>query len=206
MSGMDVTLYVCTDSGLMSCETVEQSVEESIKGGATVIQLREKNATGRELFELAKSVKEITDRYGVPLIINDRADIALAADCSGVHVGQKDMPCAALRKIMGDKLIGVSAATVEEAVKAQADGADYIGVGAVCQTGTKTDTRAVSIETLKEIREAVRIPMVIIGGVNENTLSRFKGLGIDGIAVISAVIAKKNIAQAAADIKKMWLE
>lgn len=115
---IDYTLYLCTDRGLMSCETIEQSVEEGVKGGCTVIQLREKDCTSREFYELAVRVKKITDKYSVPLIINDRLDIAQAVDCAGVHLGQSDMPCAVARKILGeDKIIGISAATLEEAKK-----------------------------------------------------------------------------------------
>lgn len=137
-SKIDYTLYLCTDRGLMSCETIEQSVEEGVKGGCTVIQLREKDCTSREFYELAVRVKKITDKYNVPLIINDRLDIAQAVDCAGVHLGQSDMPCAVARKILGDdKIIGISAATLEEAKKAQADGADYLGVGAMYATNTK---------------------------------------------------------------------
>lgn len=117
-SKIDYTLYLCTDRGLMSCETIEQSVEEGVKGGCTVIQLREKDCTSREFYELAVRVKKITDKYNVPLIINDRLDIAQAVDCAGVHLGQSDMPCAVARKILGeDKIIGISAATLEEAKK-----------------------------------------------------------------------------------------
>ena len=162
-SKIDYTLYLCTDRGLMSCETIEQSVEEGVKGGCTVIQLREKDCTSREFYELAVRVKKITDKYNVPLIINDRLDIAQAVDCAGVHLGQSDMPCAVARKILGeDKIIGISAATLEEAKKAQADGADYLGVGAMYATNTKTDARAVTKEQLVEIRAAVDIPIVII--------------------------------------------
>ncbi|MGN0622610.1 MAG: thiamine phosphate synthase [Oscillospiraceae bacterium] len=206
MKKVDYTLYLCTDRELMSSDTIEQSVEQALKGGVTVVQLREKNCSGREFFDLAVRVKKITDSYNVPLIINDRADIALAADCAGVHVGQSDMPCKELRKIMGDKLIGVSTATVAEALKAQADGADYIGVGAMHPTGTKTNTRPVTKETLAEIRAAVDIPMVIIGGMNKTTLGEFKGMGVDGIAVVSAIVSQPDITAAAKELYRLWTE
>ena len=142
---VDYTLYLCTDSGLMSCNTVEESVERAIQGGVSVVQLREKEASSRELFELAKRVKRVTDKYDVPLIINDRLDICLAVDAAGVHLGQTDLPCSEARRILGaEKIIGVSAATPEEAAKAQSDGADYLGVGAVFATSTKTNTRPVT--------------------------------------------------------------
>ena len=193
-SKIDYTLYLCTDRGLMSCETIEQSVEEGVKGGCTVIQLREKDCTSREFYELAVRVKKITDKYNVPLIINDRLDIAQAVDCAGVHLGQSDMPCAVARKILGeDKIIGISAATLEEAKKAQADGADYLGVGAMYATNTKTDA----------IRAAVDIPIVIIGGVNQKTVPNFKGMGIDGAAVVSAVVSQPDIEKAAKDLREL---
>ena len=206
MNKVDYTLYLCTDRELMSSDTIEQSVEQALKGGVTVVQLREKNCSGREFFDLAVRVKKITDSYNVPLIINDRADIALAADCAGVHVGQSDMPCKELRKIMGDKLIGVSTATVAEALKAQADGADYIGVGAMHPTGTKTNTRPVTKETLADIRAAVEIPMAIIGGMNKTTLGEFKGMGVDGIAVVSAIVSQPDITAAAKELYRLWTE
>ena len=204
MNKIAYTLYLCTDRELMSCETIEQSVEEAVKGGVTLVQLREKDLSSRDFYELAVRVKKITDKYNVPLIINDRADIALAADCAGVHVGQSDLPCRELRRIMGDKLIGVSAATKEEAVQAVKDGADYLGVGAMFPTNTKTDARHVTKEQLAEIRAAADIPIVIIGGVNKNTLGGFKGMGIDGIAVISAVVAQPDIKAAAEELKRLW--
>lgn len=195
---IDYTLYLCTDSGLMSCKTIEESVERGILGGCSVVQLREKNASSLELFQLAVRVKRITDKYNVPLIINDRLDICLAAGAAGVHLGQSDLPCEEARKILGaDKIIGVSAATTEEASKAQIDGADYLGVGAVFTTSTKTNTRPVTAETIRGIRAAVTIPFVVIGGVNPQNITQLYGLGIDGAAVISAVISQPDITEAA---------
>lgn len=195
---VDYTLYLCTDSGLMSCNTVEESVELAILGGCSVVQLREKNASSLELFQLAKRVKQVTDKYNVPLIINDRLDICQAVDAAGVHLGQSDLPCREARRILGaDKLIGVSAALPEEAAKAQADGADYLGVGAVFTTSTKTNTRPVTPETIRAIRQTVTIPFVVIGGVNPQNITKLYGLGINGAAVISAVIAQPDITEAA---------
>lgn len=195
---VDYTLYLCTDSGLMSCNTVEESVELAILGGCSIVQLREKNASSLELFQLAKRVKQVTDKYSVPLIINDRLDICQAVDAAGVHLGQSDLPCREARRILGtDKLIGVSAALPEEAAKAQADGADYLGVGAVFTTSTKTNTRPVTPETIRAIRQAVTIPFVVIGGVNPQNITQLYGLGINGAAVISAVIAQPDITEAA---------
>ncbi len=195
---VDYTLYLCTDSGLMSCDTVEESVERGILGGCSVVQLREKNASSLELFQLAGRVKRVTDKYNVPLIINDRLDICLAVDAAGVHLGQSDLPCREARRILGaGKLIGVSAATPEEAAKAQADGADYLGVGAVFPTSTKTNTRPVTADVIRKIRGAVAIPFVVIGGVDPENITRLYGLGINGAAVISAVISQKDIVRAA---------
>ena len=198
----DYSLYLCTDSTLMSCKTVEESVEKAVIGGCTVVQLREKNCSSREFYELALRVKKITDSYKIPLIINDRLDICLAADADGVHLGQQDLPCAEARKILGkDKIIGVSAALPEEAAAAEAAGADYLGVGAVFPTSTKTNTRPVTVETIRAIRAAVSIPFVVIGGVNQSNISSLYGLGINGAAVISAVISQPDITEAARQMK-----
>ena len=203
---LDYTLYLCTDRDLMSTDTIEESVEQAVKGGCTVVQLREKNCSSKEFYELAVRVKEITDRYHVPLIINDRVDIALAVDAAGVHIGQSDLPASVVRNIIGkDKILGVSAARREEALKAVEDGADYLGVGAMFATNTKTDARPVTMEELKGIRAAVSIPIVVIGGINMNTLERFKGTGIDGLAVVSAIIAEKDIEAAARNMYQAFL-
>ena len=144
---IDYTLYLCTDRDLMSTPTLEQAVSEAILGGCTIIQLREKYCTSREFYELALSIRHITKYYNVPLIINDRLDIAAAVDADGVHLGQKDLPADVARIMLGDdKIIGVSANNIKTAVKAELDGADYIGVGAVFGTRTKTDTIPVSIQ------------------------------------------------------------
>ncbi len=207
MKKVDYTLYVCTDQKLMSSATIEESVEQAILGGCTVIQLREKDSSSREFYETAKRVKEITEKYQVPLIINDRVDIALAVDADGVHVGQSDLPAKVVREILGeDKIIGVSAARVEEAVQAEKDGADYLGVGAMFATGTKTNTRSVSIEYLKKICSSVQIPIVAIGGIHEDNAASLKNTGIAGLAVVSAVVAQPDVAQAAARLKKIFVE
>ncbi len=201
-SKIDYTLYLVTDRQLMSCKTIEQSVEQAIAGGASVVQLREKDCSSREFYELALRVKRITEPNNVPLIINDRIDICMAAGADGVHLGQSDIPCREARRILGaDKLIGVSAALPEEARQAQADGADYLGIGAVFPTSTKDDARAVSLETLREIRAAVTIPFVVIGGVNAKSITRLYGMGIDGAAVVSAIVAQKDITAAAREMR-----
>lgn len=204
---VDYSLYLCTDRELMTSDTIEEGVELAIKGGATIVQLREKNCAGREFLEIARSVKEVTDAYEVPLIINDRIDIALAVDADGVHLGQKDIPALTAREILGrDKIIGVSASNTELALQAQKDGADYIGVGDVFGTLTKADTHHVSLDELRQIRETVKIPMVAIGGVNAENIQRLSDTGVDGVAVISAVLGARNITEAAEDMVRRLRE
>ncbi len=182
----------------MSSETVERSVESVIKGGAGVIQLREKSLSSRELFELAKRVKSVTDNYNVPLIINDRLDIALSVDAAGVHLGQSDLPCREARRILGnDKIIGVTAPSVKLAQTAQADGADYIGVGAMFASSTKPNVKVNTIDNLLAIRKAVDIPIAAIGGIRRSNVLALKGTGINAAAVISDIISDKNPEQAA---------
>ncbi len=198
---IDYSLYLCTDRGLMSSATIEEAVEQAILGGTGVIQLREKDMDAGDFVRMAESVKQITEKYQVPLIINDRIDVALAVGADGVHVGQRDIPAKMVREMIGpDMLLGVSATTVEEAVQAVADGADYLGVGAMFATNTKDDAKIVTIEELKRIREAVSVPIVVIGGINMQTLEQFKGYGIDGLAVVSAVMAAQDVKQAVKDL------
>ncbi len=204
---IDYTLYLCTDRDLMSTPTLEEAVEAALRGGVTLVQLREKNCSSREFYETAQSVKSVTDRYGVPLIINDRLDIALAVDAAGLHIGQSDLPAAVARGLLGaGKILGVSASTEGEAVLAQKDGADYLGVGAMFPTGTKKNTRRVSLEELARIRSSVSIPIVAIGGINEENCAPFASLGVDGVAVVSAILAKPDIEGAARAIKERFLE
>ena len=205
--GIDYSLYLCTDRRLMTSPTIEASVESALRGGTTVIQLREKDCSSREFYELGLRVKKITERYNAPLIINDRVDIALAVGAAGVHVGQGDLPCKVVREMVGpDMIVGVSAATLEEAVRAEEDGADYLGVGAMYATATKTDTRPVSMEELLKIRAAVKIPIVVIGGINKQTLGNFKGTGVNGLAVVSAIVAQPDPEAAARELLRMWKE
>lgn len=205
--GIDYSLYLCTDRRLMTSPTIEASVESALRGGTTVIQLREKDCSSREFYELGLRVKKITERYHAPLIINDRVDIALAVGAAGVHVGQGDLPCKVVREIVGlDMIVGVSAATLEEAVRAEEDGADYLGVGAMYATATKTDTRPVSMEELLKIRAAVKIPIVVIGGINKQTLGNFKGTGVNGLAVVSAIVAQSDPEAAARELLRIWKE
>jgi len=202
---VDYTLYLVTDRDLMSTPTLEEAVEQAIMGGVTLVQLREKHASSLEFYQTALRVKKITDSYNVPLIINDRVDVALAVDADGVHVGQSDLPAARVREILGpDKILGVSASSLKEALKAVEDGADYLGVGAMFATGTKTDADITTIEELKRIRQAVSVPIVVIGGINKQTLPLFAGTGIDGIAVVSAIIAAADVEKAARELKELF--
>lgn len=199
----DYTLYLCTDRDLMSTETIEEAVEQAILGGCTMIQLREKECSSRDFYETACNVKKITDKYNIPFIINDRIDIAMAVNADGIHVGQSDLPADMVRKLLGDdKIVGVSARTVEEAEQAQKDGADYVGVGAMYATNTKKDAKPVSVKELKNIRERIAIPIVVIGGITKERVKDFKGIGVNGLAVVSAIIAKKDIREAAADLRR----
>ncbi len=203
-NNIDYSLYLVTDREVLRGRDLFSSVEEAILGGVTLVQLREKDISSLDFFNIAIRLKEITDKYSIPLIINDRVDIALAVDASGVHVGQSDFPCQVARKLLGkDKIVGVSVATMEEALKAESEGADYIGVGAVFPTGTKLDARDVSIEVLKNIKRNINIPVVAIGGISEVNCGHLKESNIDGIAVISAILGKDDI-KAAANTLKQW--
>ena len=199
---IDYTLYLVTDRSVMSAKSLEQAVEQAIQGGCTIVQLREKNISSREFFETAQRVKQITDSYHIPLIINDRTDICLAVNAAGIHVGQQDLPAKVVRSIIGpDKIIGVSAATLSEAMQAEQDGADYLGVGAMFATSTKTNTRPVTVEQLSQIKQSVQIPVVAIGGIQSSNAATLTKTGIDGIAVVSAILAQENIAHAAGQLK-----
>jgi len=204
---IDLSLYLVTDRDLMTTPTLEEAVEEAIYGGVTLVQLREKKASSRDFYELAVRIKAVTDRHDIPLIINDRADIALGAHAAGVHVGQADIPARVAREIMGDdKIVGVSISNTEEAIKAQEDGADYLGVGPMFSTDTKKDAEPVSFEEFLRIRESVHIPIVVIGGINENTISTFKGADIQGIAVVSAIMAAKDVSGKARRLRDLTRE
>lgn len=197
-------LYLVTDRDLMSSPTLEEGVEQAIQGGVTLVQLREKDCSSLEFYQTAQKIKAVCDAHHIPLIINDRVDIALAVDAAGVHIGQSDLPVAVVRKILGpDKILGVSAGTVEEAVKAQQDGVDYLGVGAMFPTGTKEDAGITSKEELNAITKAVEIPTVIIGGINKSTIPQFTDCSINGVAVVSAILAQPDIRQAARELDAM---
>ena len=198
---MDYSLYVCTDRDIMTTDTLEEAVELAIKGGATIIQLREKDCTSREFYELALSIKDITDAYEVPLIINDRLDIALAVHADGVHLGQRDIPVQVARNVMGPNcIVGATANTLEKAKEAWQSGADYLGVGDVFGSATKNDTKPVELKELKKICDTVKIPVVAIGGISKKNIHLLKDTGVAGVAVISAVLGQTDITAAAEEL------
>lgn len=198
----DLLLYAVTDRHWLNGRTLYSQVEEALKGGATFIQLREKELDEEHFLEEAKEIKELCRRYQVPFVINDNVEIALAVDADGVHVGQSDMEAGDVRAKLGlAKMIGVSAQTVEQAVMAEQNGADYLGVGAVFPTGSKADALEVSHDTLKAICKAVKIPVIAIGGISKENILELSGSGICGIAVISAIFAKDDIEEAARELR-----
>jgi len=200
----DLLLYAVTDRSWLDGETLESAVEKALKGGATFMQIREKELDAEKFLEEAKKIKELCKKYHVPFVVNDNVDIAIAVDADGVHVGQNDMEAGNVRELIGrDKILGVSVQTVEQAVLAKKRGADYLGVGAVFPTGSKADADYVSRDTLKEICEAVNIPVVAIGGINRENIMELSGSGICGVAVISAIFAQTDIEKAAAELKKL---
>ena len=206
MKEFDTTLYFITDSTGFSEREFLYRVEEACKGGVTLLQLREKDRTTREYLALAEKVHEITQRCNIPLIIDDRVDVALAVDAEGVHVGQSDMPVYAARKLMGEnKIIGATAKTVAQAVEAYEQGADYLGVGAIYPTTTKVKTVLTSTDTLKKIVRAVPIKVNAIGGLNKDNIHILKDSGIDGICVVSSIMKADGPEAAAKELKAMFL-
>lgn len=199
----DLLLYAVTDRHWLNGRELADVVKESLDGGVTMLQLREKTLEEDKFLEEAKLLRALCRERKIPFIINDNVDIAVAMDADGVHVGQSDMEALDVRAKVGpDKIVGVSAQTVEQALLAEKHGADYLGVGAVFPTGSKDDADDVSYETLKAICEAVSIPVVAIGGVSQENVSRLAGSGICGVAVISAIYAAKDICAAASKLKR----
>lgn len=200
----DLLLYAVTDRSWLGGESLCSQVEKALKGGATFIQLREKELDEAHFLKEAKEIRELCKRYHVPFVINDNVGIALDAGADGVHVGQSDMEAGDVRAKLGpDKIVGVSVQTVEQALLAQERGADYLGVGAVFPTGSKADASDVSHEMLKEICSAVDIPVIAIGGISTDNVQKLAGNGLCGVAVISAIFAKKDIKGAARELKEL---
>ena len=199
----ELLLYAVTDRAWLDGETLYEQVEKTLKGGTTFVQLREKSLDEDSFLQEAIEIKALCKEYNVPFVINDNVEIAIKMNADGVHVGQNDMEAGDVRAKLGpDKIIGVSAQTVEQALLAQERGADYLGVGAVFPTGSKDDADDVSMETLKAICDAVDIPVIAIGGISERNVLQLKGTGICGIAVISAIFAQKDIEQATKVLKE----
>ena len=204
MKSFDTSLYLVTDrSGMGDCE-FDSKIRSAVEGGCTMVQLREKNINSYLMYQRALSIKKITDEYHIPLIINDRLDIMLAVGADGVHLGQQDIPVKIVRRLIGkDKIIGVSAHCPEEAEKAERDGADYLGVGAIFPTETKKDIIITPVDVLREIKETVSVPVVAIGGINQNNINTLKGSHVDGVAVISAIMKSKDPKGSAVALKAL---
>lgn len=202
-----LALYLVTARYDWKEEDFLNKVKEACKSGVTLVQLREKECSTREYYELAQKVKTITDTYQIPLIIDDRVDICLAVDASGVHIGADELPVEVVRKLIGkDKILGVTAKTVERALEAEQHGADYLGVGAIYPTTTKVITQPTSIDTLREIATTVSIPIVAIGGIKENNMEPLKGTGIAGVAIVSEIMKAKDIKQKCHSLRKKVTE
>lgn len=187
-------LYLVTDSVILKGRDFYNCIEEALKGGVTILQLREKESSGKEFLEKAYKLRELTKKYNVTFIINDRVDIALLVDADGVHVGQSDISPSEVRKLIGnDKIVGVSTRTLEESIEAKNKGADYLGIGAMFGTSTKLDAKSVSIDTLKHIKENSNLPIVAIGGINLENIKDLEECNVDGYAIVSAILGAKDI-------------
>lgn len=202
----DLTLYLVTNSAGLEETAFLDIVEQACRGGITLLQLREKEKSGREYYELAKKVKRISDRYGIPLLIDDRADVAAAVDAAGVHLGQSDLPVFAARAQLGrGKIVGATAKTVPQALRAEREGADYLGVGAIYPTATKVKTVLTPVSTLGDICRSVSVPAVAIGGLNAENCGILKGVPIAGISVVSAIMKAPDPRRAAGELKEKAL-
>lgn len=196
-------LYAVTDRSWLDGRALEDDIEKSLKGGVTLVQLREKNMVADDIIKSAVRIKNVCKKYGVPLIINDNVDAVIGADADGVHLGQSDMSISEARKILGkNKIIGATAKTVEQAQKAEHEGADYLGSGAIFGTTTKGDAKKMDMETLKSITQSVKIPVVAIGGITGENILELRGTGIAGVAVVSGIFAQNDIEKAAEDLHK----
>lgn len=199
-----MVLYAITDRSWLGDKNLSEAVEQAILGGATFVQLREKNVSFDEFVKLAKEVKAVTDKYNVPFVINDNIEVALRVDADGVHIGQGDGSVKSARDMIGKhKIIGVSAKNPHAAVSAQLEGADYIGAGSVFSTSTKLDAENINLEILKEITASVTIPVVAIGGINKDNVLNLSGCGIDGICAISAIFGQQDVREAASELFKL---
>ena len=199
----NLMLYAVTDRAWTGERTLYEQIEDALCGGVTIVQLREKNMAEEDFYQEAMIVKKLCARYRVPFLINDHVELACRVDADGVHVGQDDMAAGTVRAMIGpEKILGVSVQTVEQALQAEAAGADYLGVGAVFTTSTKQDACEVSIDTLKAICEAVNIPVVAIGGINKDNIMQLAGSGIAGVALVSAIFASKDIQRECRELRE----
>jgi thiamine-phosphate pyrophosphorylase len=206
MKNLDLTLYLVTDSTNKSEREFLEIIKQACDGGVTLVQLREKERTGLDYMKLAEKVKQVTDKYNIPLLIDDRVDIAMAVDASGVHVGQTDVPVYAARKILGsNKIIGATAKTVEQAKTAKEQGADYLGVGAIYPTNTKVITKITEVSTLNDIYAHTNMPVVAIGGLNASNMHVLYDSMADGIAVVSAIMNSTRPCETARALKQQVL-
>jgi len=204
---IDYSLYLCTNSEINNNYTIEDCVEKAIQGGVTFVQVREKNKSLDEFLDIAKKIKKVTDSNKIPLVINDNIDVALKINADGIHVGQNDISCLEARKILGsNKIIGVTVSNLAEAKEAISSGATYLGVGAIYKSKTKKDAIVVGMKELKKIIEYSSIPVVVIGGINENTIPMLKGIKIDGYAMIRPILGKTDITNATRSLKKIVVE
>ncbi len=196
-------LYAVTDRSWLNGRALEDDIEKAIKGGVTLVQLREKNIATDDIIKSAIRTKSVCKKHGIPLIINDNVDAVICSNADGVHLGQSDMSISEARKILGkNKIIGATAKTVEQAQKAELEGADYLGSGAIFGTATKDDAKKMDIETLKSITQSVKIPIVAIGGITGENILELRGTGISGAAVVSGIFAQNDIEKAAEDLYK----
>ncbi len=204
---IDYSIYLVTDREILGNRDLLKSIEEAILGGVTLVQLREKSISSLEFYNLATKVKEITDHYNIPLIINDRLDIALSVNAAGVHLGQNDLPAKIAKKILKpDQILGVSVTNLSEALEAEKFGADYLGVGAMFPTGTKNDAKMVTLEELNKIKTNLHIPIVAIGGIKESNVELLKNYNVDGLAIVSAILEKQDIKKATLNLYKLFLQ
>ncbi|AOY77453.1 thiamine phosphate synthase [Clostridium formicaceticum] len=203
---IDYSLYLITDRYLVGNKNFFDAVAKALKGGVTLLQVREKNVSSREFYAISSKLKEITRQFDVPLIINDRLDIALAVDADGLHIGEDDLPIEIARKLLGNnKILGYSASTVEEARYAEKMGANYLGTGAVFPTDSKKDAgAAIGLDKLREVVESVNIPVVGIGGISPQNIDAVKSAGANGIALISAILSQEDTYKAAKELLTRW--
>ena len=200
----NMRLYAVTDSAWTGETTLQEQVEQALKGGVTCLQLREKDLDASAFLEEADAIRELCHQYCVPFIVNDSLDIALASQADGIHVGQDGLPAAEIRKRAGkDLIVGVSVHNVQEALQAVRDGADYLGVGAMFSTSTKADAQVLPLDTLRDICDAVDVPVVAIGGIHTGNISDLAGTGVDGVALVSAIFGAADIEKACRELRNL---